>query len=95
MSDSFNALVARKEDSYACAYETLTLDDLDAGDVTVAVEYSTLNFKDGLAISGAAPIAQRHPLVLGIDYAGTVLESTHEEFAVGDRVVMNGYGASE
>ncbi|WP_439100848.1 MDR family oxidoreductase, partial [Congregibacter sp.] len=46
-------------------------------------------------ISGAAPIAQRHPLVLGIDYAGTVLESTHEEFAVGDRVVMNGYGASE
>ncbi|EAQ95755.1 acrylyl-CoA reductase (NADPH) [Congregibacter litoralis] len=95
MSDSFNALVARKDDSYACAYETLTLDDLDAGDVTVAVEYSTLNFKDGLAISGAAPIAQRHPLVLGIDYAGTVLESTHAGFTAGDRVVMNGYGASE
>ncbi|WP_439106047.1 acrylyl-CoA reductase (NADPH) [Congregibacter sp.] len=95
MSASFNALVARKDDTLSSSYETLTLDDLDAGDVTVAVEYSTLNFKDGLAITGAAPIAQRHPLVLGIDYSGTVLESQHADFAAGDRVVMNGYGASE
>ncbi|MFT4872707.1 MDR family oxidoreductase [Congregibacter sp.] len=95
MSDSFNALVARKDHSYSCDYETLTLDDLDAGDVTVSVDYSTLNFKDGLAITGAAPIAQRHPLVLGIDYSGTVIDSQHADFSAGDRVVMNGYGASE
>lgn len=95
MSESFQALVARKNDNFSCSYETLTLDDLDAGDVTVAVECSTLNFKDGLAITGAAPIAQRHPLVLGIDYSGSVIESQHSNFAVGDRVVMNGYGASE
>lgn len=95
MSDSFNALIARKDDSHSCDYETLTLDDLDAGDVTVSVEYSTLNFKDGLAITGAAPIAQRQPLILGIDYSGTVIESEHASFSIGDRVVMNGYGASE
>ncbi|MFT7288326.1 MAG: acrylyl-CoA reductase (NADPH) [Halieaceae bacterium] len=95
MTNSFKALIARKDDEYRCGYETLTLDDLDAGDVTVAIEFSTLNFKDGLAITGAAPIAQRHPLVLGIDYAGTVVESQHAHFSVGDRVVMNGYGASE
>jgi acrylyl-CoA reductase (NADPH) len=96
MSDSFRALVARKtDDTQRCDYEQLTLSDLDDGDVTVAVEYSTINFKDGLAMTGAAPIVQRHPLVLGIDYAGTVLESSHAAFSAGDRVVLNGYGASE
>lgn len=93
--DSFNALVARKDDKQHCAFENLTLNDLDDGNVTVAVEYSTLNFKDGLAMTGAAPIVQRHPLVLGIDYAGTVIESSHASFNTGDRVVLNGYGASE
>jgi acrylyl-CoA reductase (NADPH) len=95
MSNSFQALVARKDETQHCAFETLTLDDLDAGDVTVAIEYSTLNFKDGLAMTGAAPIVQRHPLILGIDYAGTVIESAHDRFTAGDRVVLNGYGASE
>jgi len=93
--DTFRALVARKDEQQSCAYETLSLEDLDAGDVTVRVEYSTLNFKDGLAITGAAPIAQRHPLVLGIDYAGQVIASQSDKFAIGDRVVLNGYGASE
>lgn len=96
MSESFQALVARKTDEKVhCQYETLSLDDLDEGDVTVAIEFSTLNFKDGLAMTGSAPIVQRHPLVLGIDYAGTVIESTHSNFGTGDRVVLNGYGASE
>jgi acrylyl-CoA reductase (NADPH) len=96
MSDTFRALVARKDgDEHRCTYEELTLDDLGDGDVTVAVEYSTLNYKDGLAISGAAPIVQQYPLVLGIDYAGTVIESSHADFAAGDRVVLNGFGASE
>ena len=96
MSESFSALLAQQQDGqHHCDYQTLSIDDLDAGDVTVAIEYSTLNYKDGLAISGAAPIVQRYPLVLGIDYAGTVLESSHPNFAAGDRVVLNGYGASE
>lgn len=96
MTDSFPALVARKDDEgQHSRYETLSLKDLDDGDVTVAIEYSTLNYKDGLAITGAAPIVQKHPLVLGIDYAGTVLESSHNGFQRGERVVLNGYGASE
>ena len=96
MSDSFRALVANKDgERQTCAFQTLTLDDLDAGDVTVAVEFSTLNYKDGLAITGAAPIVQRFPLVLGIDYAGTVVDSAHAGFQPGDRVVLNGYGAAE
>lgn len=96
MTDTFRALVAnRVDEQHRCDYRELTLDELDDGDVTVAIEYSTLNYKDGLAISGAAPIVQRYPLVLGIDYAGTVLESAHDGFSPGDRVVLNGYGASE
>ena len=96
MSESFSALLAQQQDGqHHCDYQSLSIDDLDAGDVTVAIEYSTLNYKDGLAISGAAPIVQRYPLVLGIDYAGTVLDSSHPNFAAGDRVVLNGYGASE
>jgi acrylyl-CoA reductase (NADPH) len=95
MTDSFKALVARKEDEFSVDYEDLTLDDLGPGDVTVQVEYSTLNFKDGLAMTNAAPIVQTHPLVLGIDFAGTVLESSHADFKPGDKVVQNGYGASE
>lgn len=96
MSDSFRALVARKtDDGQQCEYATWHLEDLDDGDVTVAVEYSTLNYKDGLAITGSAPIVQRYPRILGIDLAGTVIESAHADFAAGDRVVLNGYGAGE
>ncbi|MEH6634049.1 MAG: MDR family oxidoreductase [Halioglobus sp.] len=95
MTDTFKALVARKDPDFSVAYEELTLDDLGEGDVTVQVEYSTINYKDGLAITNAAPIAQKHPLILGIDLAGTVMESSHTNFSAGDKVVLNGYGASE
>jgi acrylyl-CoA reductase (NADPH) len=95
MTDTFKALVARNEPEQAVAYEDLTLADLGEGDVTVQVEYSTLNYKDGLAVTGAAPIVQKHPLILGIDLAGTVLESSNAGFSAGDKVVLNGYGASE
>jgi len=95
MTDTFKALVARSEPEPAVAYEDLTLADLGEGDVTVQVEYSTLNYKDGLAVTNAAPIVQKHPLILGIDLAGTVLESSNGGFSVGDKVVLNGYGASE
>lgn len=71
----------------------LTDADLDPGDVTIAVEYSAVNYKDGLAISGRGGMVQRFPLVPGIDLAGTVLTSTHTRFAPGDRVVLNGFKA--
>tara|TARA_R110002110_G_scaffold66978_1_gene183011 strand:+ start:101992 stop:102984 length:993 start_codon:yes stop_codon:yes gene_type:complete len=92
---TFSALVARNDDGHSVAYESLSDADLGDADVTIAVEYSTLNYKDGLAVTGAAPIVQQYPLILGIDLAGTVEQSGHAEFAVGDRVVLNGYGASE
>ncbi|MEM9397858.1 MAG: MDR family oxidoreductase, partial [Pseudomonadota bacterium] len=96
MTTKFPALVATKADAEQQSnFQELSFDDLDEGDVTVAIEYSTLNYKDGLAISGAAPIVQRFPLVLGIDFAGKVIASEHSDFDVGDLVVLNGFGASE
>ncbi len=74
----------------------MTLDDsdLDVGDVTVRVDYSTINYKDGLAITHASPIIQRFPLIPGIDLTGTVEASDSTEFVVGDKVVLNGWGLS-
>lgn len=96
MSESFRALVARMEDGkQTCNYEELLLGDLMEGNVTLDIEYSTMNYKDGLAMTGAAPIVRQHPLVLGIDYAGTVTHSDHPDFSPGDRVALNGFGASE
>ena len=65
------------------------------GDVTVAVEHSTVNYKDGLAITGKAPIIRKFPLIPGIDLAGKVLRSEDPRFQAGDRVVLNGYGLGE
>jgi acrylyl-CoA reductase (NADPH) len=73
------------------------LDDsaLPEGDVTIAVEYSTLNYKDGLAITGKGPVVRKFPMVPGIDLAGTVLESASSEWKKGDQVVLNGWGVGE
>ena len=65
------------------------------GDVTVAVEHSTVNYKDGLAITGKAPIIRKFPLIPGIDLAGRVLRSEDPRFQAGNRVVLNGYGLGE
>jgi len=65
------------------------------GDVTVRVEYSTLNYKDGLAITGKAPVVRRFPMIAGIDFAGTVESSTHPAWNPGDKVVLNGWGCGE
>src|SRR5579885_1196034 len=64
-------------------------------DVTVRVEYSTLNYKDGLAITGKAPVVRRFPMIAGIDFAGTVESSTHAGWKAGDKVVLNGWGCGE
>jgi acrylyl-CoA reductase (NADPH) len=65
------------------------------GDVTVRVEWSTLNYKDGLAITGKAPVVRRFPMIPGIDFAGTVEASSHSSWKAGDRVVLNGFGCGE
>src|SRR5918998_4348367 len=69
--------------------------DLMDGDVTVRVEWSTVNYKDGLAITGKAPVVRRFPMIPGIDLAGTVETSSHPEWKAGDRVVLNGWGLGE
>lgn len=68
---------------------------LPEGDVTVRVEWSTLNYKDGLAITGKSPVVRRFPMVPGIDFAGTVVESRHPAWQAGDKVVLNGWGVGE
>jgi len=65
------------------------------GDVTVAVEYSTLNYKDGLAVTGKAPVVRRFPMIAGIDFAGTVEQSSHPQWKPGDKVVCTGWGMGE
>jgi acrylyl-CoA reductase (NADPH) len=69
--------------------------ELMEGDVTVAVEYSTLNYKDGLAVTGKAPVVRRFPMIAGIDFAGTVQQSSHPAWKVGDKVVCTGWGMGE
>jgi acrylyl-CoA reductase (NADPH) len=92
----FNAVVIEKTDGGTKA----ALTDFDEanlmdGDVTVRVEYSTLNYKDGLAITGKSPVVRRFPMIAGIDFAGTVESSTHPAWKPGDKVVLNGWGCGE
>jgi acrylyl-CoA reductase (NADPH) len=93
---TFKAVVIEKTDSGTKA----ALTDFDEanlmdGDVIVRVEYSTLNYKDGLAITGKAPVVRRFPMIAGIDFAGTVESSTHPGWKPGDKVVLNGWGCGE
>ena len=69
--------------------------DLMDGDVTVRVEWSTLNYKDGLALTGKAPVVRRFPMIAGIDFAGTVEQSSHPAWKAGDKVICNGWGMGE
>ena len=93
---NFPAYLATKTDQgQSITMTELTEDDLMDGDVTVRVEYSALNYKDGLAMTSSAPIIRHYPLIPGIDFAGTVVASSHARFRPGDRVVLNGYGVGE
>ncbi|MFG1343285.1 MDR family oxidoreductase [Xanthobacter autotrophicus DSM 431] len=95
-TDSFRALMARKtEAGQAVALETITEADLPAADVTVEVEYSSFNYKDGLALKGLSRILRTFPMVPGIDFAGTVRASDNAAFAPGDKVVLTGWGVGE
>lgn len=92
----FSAIVIDKND----AGQSVDLKQLDEaqlpeGDVTIDVAYSTLNFKDGLAITGKSPVVRKFPMVPGIDLAGVVRESSHPSWKTGDKVVLNGWGVGE
>ena len=92
----FNGILIEKDEAgYRASYQSLSEEMLPAGDVTVAVEWSSLNYKDGLALTGASPVVRRFPLIPGIDFAGTVLESQHPDWHPGDKVVLNGWGVGE
>jgi acrylyl-CoA reductase (NADPH) len=68
--------------------------ELMEGDVTIRVEYSALNYKDGLAVTGKAPVVRRFPMIAGIDLAGTVEQSSHPQWKAGDKVICTGWGMS-
>lgn len=92
----FNALVVNNADSViSAAVEQLDESRLPAGNVTVAVEYSTINYKDGLVVTGGGGLVKHYPHVPGIDFAGTVLESAHAACKAGDRVVLTGWRVGE
>jgi len=93
---TFKAIVVDKTDAGQTA-RLADFDDKDLmdGDVTVAVEWSTLNYKDGLALTGKAPVVRRFPMIAGIDFAGTVTSSSHPAWKTGDKVILNGWGLGE
>ena len=88
-------LIEKDEAGYRAGVTEVDDAALPEGDVTVRVAYSTLNYKDGLAITGKGPVVRKFPMVPGIDLAGTVEASTHAGIAVGDKVVLNGWGVGE
>jgi acrylyl-CoA reductase (NADPH) len=93
---SFRALLVSKTDTGQKAeITTLTEADLMEGDVTIRVEHSSVNFKDGLAITGKGPVVRRWPLIPGVDTAGTVTKSDHKDYKSGDKVVLGGWGVGE
>jgi acrylyl-CoA reductase (NADPH) len=92
----FKAVLIEKDgQGYRANVTELPEDRLPEGDVTVDVEYSSLNYKDGLAITGKGPIVRAFPMIPGIDFAGVVRTTANPDFAVGDRVVLNGWGVGE
>lgn len=96
MAETFRAMMLVDQDGKPKAeFRDLTLADLPEHEVLVEISHSTLNFKDGLAISGKGRIARRLPMVAGIDLAGVVVESRAPQWAAGDKVIVNGWGLSE
>lgn len=92
----FKGILIEKDDAgYRANIKEIDEAQLPEGDVTVRVAYSTLNYKDGLAITGKGPVVRRFPMVPGIDLVGTVESSTHAEYQPGDSVLLNGWGVGE
>src|SRR5580700_7889111 len=88
-------MVDQKDGDTQAAIQTLDLDALPAGDVTLSVAYSSLNYKDGLAVTGKAKVLRSFPMVPGIDLSGTVVASESSKFKPGDEVLLTGYEIGE
>ena len=93
----FNALVLNKKDDQKATgkVEELETSNLPEGDVLINIDYSTINYKDSLAITSSSPIIKNFPMVPGIDFSGTVEESSNNNFTTGDKVILNGFGVGE
>ncbi len=88
-------LISKTEEGQKVEFVNLTETDLMEGDVTVDVSHSSVNYKDGLALTGKGPIIRKFPLIPGVDFAGTVRASSHPRWKPGDKVVLNGWGVGE
>ena len=97
MSDTFKAILISRDDEKKQSVEITDVseDDLMEGDVTVAVEATTVNYKDGLAITGKSPVVRHWPMIPGIDFSGKVISSDNPSFKAGDDVILNGFGVGE
>ena len=95
MSNSVKAIVITKDENYAAALSEVQQSDLPDQNVQLDVLYSTLNYKDGLAITGKGPVVRSFPMVPGIDLVGTVSATSTDEFTVGNNVILNGFGVGE
>ena len=96
MTTSVKSVVINKDDQgYRAEYTDFPLESIHQHDVNIDVDYSTLNYKDALAITGKGPVVRTFPMIPGIDLAGTVIESKSDEFKVGDKVLLNGFGVGE
>jgi acrylyl-CoA reductase (NADPH) len=97
MTDTFKAILVSRDEAKKQSVNVVDMTEAELmdGDVTVAVEATTVNYKDGLAITGKAPVIRRWPLVPGIDFAGMVISSDHAGWRKGDRVILNGWGVGE
>ena len=96
MTEKFRAIqISKTDQGQQVQFVELTEADLMEGDVTVAVSHSSVNYKDGLAITGKAPIIRKFPLIPGVDFAGTVTKSSHPRWKQGDQVILNGWGVGE
>jgi acrylyl-CoA reductase (NADPH) len=95
MQDFQAFLLSKSDTGQNLAWSRVSESDLMPGDVTVRVSHSTINYKDGLALTGKAPVVRRWPMIPGIDFAGSVETSSHPDFKPGDAVVLNGWGLGE
>ncbi|MEJ2621743.1 MAG: oxidoreductase [Candidatus Thiodiazotropha sp.] len=88
-------LIDNQNDNYTATIADIDESQLPPGDVSIDVEFSSINYKDALAISGKSPVVRRFPMVPGIDLVGTISQTTHEDYQTGDRVILNGWGVGE
>ena len=91
----FKGILIRNDNGYTAELATLDDAQLPEGNVTVAISHSTINYKDGLAITGKSPVVRQFPMVPGIDFAGEVTESRDSRYAPGDKVILNGWAVGE